>query len=245
MAKIKLTSSRASTLSALFYLLVFVILSVLAIKFFSPSIPFFELSTQIIRKHEFAGLTLSLRDTFIFQALNYLYGVFAFLDNKIKFFPSWIITNFWKADTVYFILVSPILITLAWLTTKIKIRYKPLIIILFIIWQYPTGQIFQSISDKVLVNMNFRYALPLSRRFDWVWISDDLGKKDYVARFNYSWNQNSSPQSGNISLSCFGHYRLIVNNRTIGRGPVFAKYPKVFTDSYSIKDEIKLSLIHI
>lgn len=228
------TNSRVFKFILLFLILLASVFA--AIKYYSPDLPLYELSTQLIRKHELPGLTLSPNDTAIFRLLNSLNLTIGFLDSHLRFFPSWIKINFWKIDTIYVILFIPILLLVAGFMAKTK---RHLIIYsLFIIWIFPITWIAQNLSDKTFIKFNYGYLHPFSRSPDWIWITDDEGEKDYVSRFVYSWNQKQPVRSAEISLSCLGHYRLKINGKTIGRGPVFAQSPKVYVDSYSLIDEI-------
>ena len=232
-----MAKSNSRVFKFILFFLFFLASVFVSIRHYSPSLPLYELSTQLVRKHTLPELTLSVRDTNIFYLLETVDKVLVFLDKNIRFFPSWITQNFWGDNTTYILLLAPIIIVLAVLAAKVKRGY--LILICFVLWIFPMGSITQRFMDKQIIRLNYSFLHPLSRKSDWIWVRDDQGKKDYVARFVYSWNQKQLPGSVDISLSCLGHYRVTVNGRFVGRGPVFAQYPKVYSDTYSIKNEIQ------
>lgn len=206
---------------------------------FAPNLPGYEKSIQIVRKHNSPETFLNKNDDIYFKTLVIAESSLNFIDRHVPYFPSLVISNFWNQKSVYVLINLPFVLLLSFAVVLLP-KIAILIILFFFLFYLPNPQIYSRSLNNLVLKTNFRYLLPNSEKYVWIW--GDEVKPNSITSFSYDWNQKKSPSEAKIRVSCLGHYHLKVNDNTVYYGPVFAKFPKTYYDEIDITSNTKIGV---
>jgi len=223
------------------FILIFLFSSFLAYSLasiFSIHLPFWEKAVLISRRYHLgSSFVPTPAVNLIFKLLTRLSNLIAFLDKHLFFFPSFLKQVFWTEKFIHALITLPIFFSLSLVLTLMKSwRIKTGVITIAAFFIIPISYLFSKSWNYLIFTTKFNFVTPLSAKEVWIW-SDEKDPSPYTT-FQYTWKQKRKSNQAEIKISSLGHYRLIVNGKTIYDGPSFAVYPKVYFDTLSIADYI-------
>lgn len=216
----------------------FSFLTYLLTSIFSIHLPFWEKAVLISRRYHLgSSFTPTPTINLVFGLLTRLLNLIAFLDKHLFFFPSFLRQVFWTEKSIYTLITLPIFFSLSLVLTLMKSwRIKTGAIIMAAFFIIPIPHLLSKGWNHLVFITKFNFATPLSAKEVWIW-SNEKDPSPYTT-FRYTWRQKRKSNQAEIKISSLGHYRLIVNGKTIYDGPSFAVYPKIYFDTLSIADYI-------